>query len=470
MTPFASNIINIPVSEAPTPNQKRNLLFNVEQPLELSIEEFDKEWWPLVSNIWTNFSHKNNVNGNLWEVFICRFNKPKKSSTRKEEISQEKRRVTKIRSANLCFAKIKVYRYASEQKVLIERFKDSPDHSHTLEESEKLKRSQTVQNLVMQEAIKNYRPPEIVNAVKEYATEKLDLGESVKELRRKEVTNIKYKVQYLVEYYEISHLSTYGFVFMHPKQLKNLEQHGWLTLIDSTHKTNRYDCRLFTLYIRDYYGCWNVVFVSKEDSVTIAEGLKIVRRFARHWSPRYFLSDQSNIESNSIRMAFPGLKNGEQDCDVIFCTVHIMRTWMNKIYDKKMRQKMIHAMHKRTKIGCEDLVQQAINECSITTIKNYITRNYTKNIHQWALWARQHFPLLLQVTSTNALESYHSELKSLTSPQHGLIGACHKIVELDKKKCSDSEHVAYEFRVKRISAVGVDDDILQEIHKFPFPV
>ena len=118
----------------------------------------------------------------------------------------------------------------------------------------------------MQEAIKNYRPPEIVSAVKEYATEKLDLGESVKELRWKEVTNIKYKVrgaldthlvgnsdlrldiqdsifflknqEYLVEYYEISHLSTYGFVFIHPKQLKNLEQYGWLTLIDSTHKTN----------------------------------------------------------------------------------------------------------------------------------------------------------------------------------------------------------------------------------------
>ncbi|GBB95980.1 hypothetical protein RclHR1_02660001, partial [Rhizophagus clarus] len=377
-------------------------------------EEFDKEWWPLVSNIWTNFSHKNNVNGNSWEVFICRFNKPKKSSTRKEEISQEKCCVTKIRPANLCFAKIKIYRYAFEQKVLIERFKDSPDHSHTLEESEKLKRSQTVQNLVMQEAIKNYRPPEIVNAVKEYATEKLDLGESVKELRQKEVTNIKYKVR------------------------------GAL----NAHLVGNSD-------------------LNKEDSVTIAKGLKIARRFAHHWSPRYFLSDQSNIESNSIRMAFPGLKNGEQDCDIIFCTVYIMRTWMNKIYDKKTRQKMIHAMHKRTKIGCKDLVQQAINECSIMTIKNYITRNYTKNIYQWALWARQHSPLLLQVTSTNALESYHSELKRLTFSQHG---ACHKIVELDKKKCSDSEHVAYEFRVKRILAVGVDDDILQEIHKFPFPV
>lgn len=453
MTPFTSNTINIPISEIPAPNQRRTLLFNVEQPLELSIEEFDKEWWPLVNNIWTKFSCKNNVNGNSWKVFICRFNKPNKSSTRKEGIPHEKRRITKIRPANLCFAKIKVQHYTSEQKVKIERFKDSPDHSHTIEESEMLKRSQIVRELVVQEAIKNYRPPEIVSAVKEYATEKLDLGESVKELRRKEVTNIKYKVRgsldahlignsnrrldiqdsvsfleeqdYLVEYYEVPHLSTYGVVFLHPDQLKNLEQHGWLTLIDSTHKTNRYDCRLFTLYIRNYYGCWDVgahFFVSSENSDTIAEGLKIIRRFAHRWSPRYFLSDQSNIESNSIKIAFPGLKNGEQECDIIFCTVHIMRTWMRRIYDKKIQQKMIHAMHKRTKIGCEDLIQQAINECSNPTIKRYISRNYTKNTHQWALWARQHSPLLLQVTSTNALESYHSELKRTTSSQYGLIG------------------------------------------------
>jgi hypothetical protein len=51
-----------------------------------------------------------------------------------------------------------------------------------------------------------------------------------------------------------------------------------------------------------------------------------------------------------------------------------------------------------------------------------------------------------------------------------LSGACHKIIALDKKKCSDSEHVAYEFRVKKILAVGVDDEILHELHKFPFPV
>src|SRR4051812_30156404 len=95
---------------------------------------------------------------------------------------------------------------------------------------------------------------------------------------------------------------------------------------------------------------------------------------------------------------------------------------MTKIYEKKPRDIMNVAMHKRTKIGCEKLVQDAINNCAIPAIRNYIKRNYMKNTQQWALWARQHSPLLLQVTSTNPLESYHSELKRSTSPSHGLIG------------------------------------------------
>ena len=179
----------------------------------------------------------------------------------------------------------------------------------------------------------------------------------MKELRWREVANIKYKIRgsldvhlisnpkresdiwdaisflneqgYLVEFYEISYLSTYSFIFIHPNQLKNLEQHGWLTLIDSIHKTNKYDYRLFTLYIHNYYGCWDVrahFFVSNEDSVTIMQGLKIIRRFAHYWIPRYFLSDQSNVESNSIKMAFPDLKNGKQECNIFFCMVHVMRT------------------------------------------------------------------------------------------------------------------------------------------------
>ncbi len=83
---------------------------------------------------------------------------------------------------------------------------------------------------------------------------KLGLSECAHELKRKEVTNIKYKVcgpidtylignlvlkldisefvsylrkhGYLVENYHVSQWSTKGFVFAHPDQLKKLERHG----------------------------------------------------------------------------------------------------------------------------------------------------------------------------------------------------------------------------------------------------
>ncbi|CAB4374188.1 unnamed protein product [Rhizophagus irregularis] len=119
---------------------------------------------------------------------------------------------------------------------------------------------------------------------------------------------------------------------------------------------------------------------------------------------------------------------------------------------------MLHAMYKRTRIECESLIQEAINECANPMIKKYILRNYAKNTHQWALWVRQHSPLLLQVTSTNALESYHNELKRTTSPKHGLIGACNNIVALDDKKRTDSECVTYEFRTKKSLSLCQDSE------------
>ena len=241
---------------------------------------------------------------------------------------------------------------------------------------------------------------------------------------------------YQVNHFHVSSHSTQGLVFVHPAQLTKLRNHGWLTLVDSTHKTNKYDWRLFTLYIRDIYGCWDVgahFFVSREDGDTVAEAIKIVRSNCRHWMPRYVLMDQSNIEANAFKKAFPGLQAGEQECETIFCTVHTMRTWMRRIYEKTVRDKMVMAMHKTTKIGCERLVAEAINQSSIPDIQSYIQRNYQKNTQQWALWARQCSPLLLQTTSTNPLESYHSELKKRTSPTHGLIGTVYMLITVTRK-------------------------------------
>ena len=85
-------------------------------------------------------------------------------------------------------------RFVGAQKVQIERYNNSLDHTHTLGESEVLKRSDAVRKLVEEEAAKNYPPPTIMSAIKDYATRKLDLGASVKELKRKEVSNIKQRV------------------------------------------------------------------------------------------------------------------------------------------------------------------------------------------------------------------------------------------------------------------------------------
>ncbi|PKK64922.1 hypothetical protein RhiirC2_853965 [Rhizophagus irregularis] len=91
-----------------TPDEKRGLLFDITCPLEISMEDFDENWWPLVSNIWTQWNSYKQAN-------------------------------------------------------------------------------------VENEAVKNYSPPAITVAVREYATE-LGLGTSVSKLKRKEVSNIKYKV------------------------------------------------------------------------------------------------------------------------------------------------------------------------------------------------------------------------------------------------------------------------------------
>jgi len=49
------------------------------------------------------------------------------------------------------------------------------------------------------------------------------------------------------------------------------------------------------------------------------------------------------------------------------------------------------------------------------------------------------------------------------------LGAVKNIVDTDYKKRSDSERAAFDSRTKKISAHGVEDDIIEEIHKFPFP-
>src|SRR2546423_7476657 len=312
----------------------RERYFNVSQTFELPIEEFNQEW-ALVDNIWIRFNGNTRMNGDKWISYVCRASKPQKSSERQEGVPSENLRVTFKRPAIDCKARIKVTWLATTDKVRIERMEGTPDHSHLLDISDMRKRSRFIKIAVANEAVKDYNPPMITNVVRK-EIEQLYEDSGVKYLKTQEVANTKFKLvgpmnthligeanlrldiksanKFLVEKnYRVEKFTaqkSQGFCFANSEQLKNLVHYGWLTLIDSTHNTNKHDWHLFTLYIRDGCGCWNVgghFFVSRENSETVTAALKTIRTFAPRWSPRYMLLDQSSVEANSIAATFPGL-------------------------------------------------------------------------------------------------------------------------------------------------------------------
>ena len=86
--------------------------------------------------------------------------------------------------------------------------------------------------------------------------------------------------------------------------------------MDSTHKTNKHSWKLYALLVRDTFGSLlsgGHFFVSAEEQHIVAKGLQVLKRWARTWEPRYFLTDQSAIEKNAVKHTFLGLEAGEQE-------------------------------------------------------------------------------------------------------------------------------------------------------------
>ncbi|CAG8847856.1 32488_t:CDS:1, partial [Gigaspora margarita] len=48
-----------------TPDEKRGLLFNVNFPLEIPMTDFNDAWWPLVTNIWTQWNSYKSVDSDV---------------------------------------------------------------------------------------------------------------------------------------------------------------------------------------------------------------------------------------------------------------------------------------------------------------------------------------------------------------------------------------------------------------------
>ena len=121
------------------------------------------------------------------------------------------------------------------------------------------------------------------------------------------------------------------------------------------------------------------------------------------------------------------------------CSVHPNRTLLRRlgsIAHKPAYKPLKHTMYCLTGIQNRQLYEQAIAAIpdSYKEMKKHINSFWLQIAPKWAMYARQHSPMLLQVT-TNPCESWHRKLKAgagLSKGQvssHGIFGMILNIID-----------------------------------------
>jgi len=192
------------------------------------------------------------------------------------------------------------------------------------------------------------------------------------------------------------------------------------------------------------------------------------------------MNNDSAIEQRAIRRALPGLNTGEQEVTHLLCSIHSNRTLLRRFGsddNKPIYQLLKHAMYCFTEVQNRDLCEQAVT--AATAIDN--TGNTTKCVQtywlqtasKWAMYARQHSPLLLQVTTTNACEAWNRKLKSgagLSKGQvasHGIYGMILNIMDAAKDVDNRAAVAKTNFRNRKLTVCTKQHP---EIGQLPVPV
>ena len=68
MSTSASNVMLVTSTSNFTPDEKRDLLFNINCTLEIPMDDFNENWWPIVLNIWTQWNSSKHTNGDVRKV------------------------------------------------------------------------------------------------------------------------------------------------------------------------------------------------------------------------------------------------------------------------------------------------------------------------------------------------------------------------------------------------------------------
>jgi hypothetical protein len=115
----------------------KNILFDLEEPVELSVEEFDA-FWPLIEPVWTESGGKTLRQNDTVEVqyFKCYLHKSRSISAETKDGTPIQKTV---RVKDLCQAGVKMTRTTTEPIIVTLERSNNDSHTHDLEEAFRLR-------------------------------------------------------------------------------------------------------------------------------------------------------------------------------------------------------------------------------------------------------------------------------------------------------------------------------------------
>ncbi|KAJ6084446.1 hypothetical protein N7486_011246 [Penicillium sp. IBT 16267x] len=164
----------------PNLSRIRRLLFECNDPIEITQEEFET-YWPFIDNVWVKQRSNASKEGLCTsDYYMCRLRRPthRPSETRPPLPEGKRPRKKRSREGGTCNFQIKVVRFeGAYSAVTISRTPGSDStHTHDLDYSDRVKRNSGVMEFVRRESVKGYLPSSIYAKFQEEPEKLLEAG------------------------------------------------------------------------------------------------------------------------------------------------------------------------------------------------------------------------------------------------------------------------------------------------------
>ncbi|KKZ66721.1 5-amino-6-(5-phosphoribosylamino)uracil reductase [[Emmonsia] crescens] len=157
----------------------RQVLFELKDSVEMSVEEFHM-YWPFIDNVWVKQRSNSTKDGlTTTDYYMCRLRRATCRPTPSRPLPQGKRaRKKMVREGNQCNVQIKVVKFeGAYSAVTITRTPGSSrTHSHDLDHIDKVKRNSGLMDFCRKEAEKGYLPSSIFAKFREEPDKLLAAG------------------------------------------------------------------------------------------------------------------------------------------------------------------------------------------------------------------------------------------------------------------------------------------------------